>query len=98
MRFLKSVDWFLVFLISLIVAIIALFVYFIWDQYHWRKLPDGRLYRLSYMCLSSHTETYPVVQTNIDPNGNVYTTTTLQTNTICDYEQVDTVWKETLTK
>lgn len=94
----KKIDWFQVLIVAIIVASLALFVYLIWDQYRWRKLPDGRIYRLNHTCLRSHTETYPVVQTNIDPNGNVYTTTTMQSSSVCDWEQIDTVWKETLTK
>ena len=88
-----------VLIVSLLVSCVAFIIYVIWDRYRWRKLPDGRIYRLNHTCLSSHTETYPVVQTNIDPNGNAYTTTVIQTNTVCDLEQIDTVWKETsLTK
>ena len=89
----KSIDWSLVLIISLIVSVISIIAYLIWDEYHWRTLPDGRIYRLNHTCISSHTETYPVVQTNIDPNGNAYTTTVIQTTTVCDYELVDTVWK-----
>lgn len=95
MKFLKSVDWLLVFLISLIVAMIALLVYVIWDQYCWHKLSDGRIYRLNHTCLRSHTENQYVPQTSINPStGQVSTVMVWQTTTICDWEQIDTVWKK----
>jgi len=93
----KKFDWalvFLVFLISLIVAFILLVIFLIYDQYRWKTLSDGRIYRLNHTCLSSHIETYPVVQSSVDPNGNIYTYTTIQSSEVCDYEIVDTIWKK----
>jgi hypothetical protein len=91
----KKIDWMLVFLISLIVASIAFVVYVIYDEYRWKTLADGRIYRLNHTCLSSHIENQYVQQTSIDPNTNLLTTSmVLQTITICDYEIVDTIWKE----
>lgn len=92
----KKIDWMLVFLISLIVASIAFVVYVIYDEYSWKTLADGRIYRLNHTCLSSHIENQCIPQTSIDPNTNQMTTVMVwQIVDICDYERVDTIWKET---
>jgi len=94
MKFLKSLDWMLVFLISLIVACVAFGIYAIWEQYHWRTLSDGRIYRLNHTCISSHIENQYVPQTSISPNGQVSTVMLWQAVEVCDLEIVDTVWKK----
>ncbi len=97
MKFLKSIDWALVFLKSLLVITIStilIIIFLIWNDYRWKTLSDGRIYRLNHTCLSSHIETYPVLQSSIDPNGNVYTYTTVQSSEVCDNEIVDTIWKK----
>lgn len=94
MKFLKSIDWLSTILISLTIASISLVVYFIWDIYHWRTLPDGRSYRLNHTCISSHIETYPILHTQTSPDGNIFTYTSIETSEICDAEIVDTVWRK----
>ena len=91
----KSIDCGTFITSLFITSLSILLIFIIWNEYRWHKLPDGRIYRLKHTCLSSHIDTYPVVQTNIDPNGNVSTTTVMQSSSVCDYELVDTVWRET---
>ena len=82
------------FVISLIFGGIVFVTYVIWGEYHWRKLPDGRIYRINHTCLSSHIENQYIPQTSINPsNGQLTTNMVWQAVNVCDLEQSDTVWK-----